>query len=75
MLITLIKGYTYISTFSERILKVVTEVKECLDIFKQFHGSPAGGHQGINKTVDAVKQRFFWPGLTSHITQLVSSKL
>ena len=33
------------------------------DVFNHLHGSKWGGHQGIARTIDAVKQRFWWPGM------------
>ena len=31
-------------------------------ILKSIHSSPTGGHLGIFKTVEKVRERFYWPG-------------
>ena len=36
-------------------------------IFDHVHSSKTGGHLGINRTVDSVRRRFYWPGCKSDI--------
>lgn len=37
------------------------------EIFKQLHEPRTGGHQGVNKTIASLKQRFYWPGYQADI--------
>ena len=41
-------------------------------ILKEFHGGELGGHSGVNKTIVAVKIRYWWPGFTDDIKAYVS---
>ena len=36
-------------------------------ILHELHSSPTGGHQGVNKTIAKIKQRFIWYGMTADI--------
>ena len=36
-------------------------------IFQHLHAGRFGGHFGITKTVDLIRQRFYWPGCKSDI--------
>ena len=56
---------------SGHYLKVVTDAKDCYEIFEQFHNIPCGGHHGMNRTVRLIKQRVFWPGMSGHVMQWV----
>lgn len=38
-------------------------------ILKSLHDSPTGGHLGITKTVNRVRQRFYWVGYKNDITR------
>ena len=38
-------------------------------ILKSLHDSPTGGHLGITKMVDRVRQRFYWVGYKNDITR------
>ena len=33
-----------------------------MKIFEHLHSSRTGGHLGVNRTVDHVRRRFYWPG-------------
>ena len=41
------------------------EVRE--QAFKHLHSSKTGGHLGINRTLDSVRLRFYWPGCKTDI--------
>ena len=43
------------------------------DVLKLYHDSAA--HPGINSTIKAIKQKYFWPGLTEDVTKCVSNWL
>ena len=42
------------------------------DIFKSLHSNLMSGHVGRVKTVEAVRQRFYWPGFRNHLDLWVS---
>ena len=44
---------------------VAQEVRE--QAFKHLHSSKTGGHLGINRTLDSVRLRFYWPGCKTDI--------
>ncbi|XP_054832508.1 zinc finger protein with KRAB and SCAN domains 4-like [Eublepharis macularius] len=48
-------------------LLVVQTLHDARQIFTDFHGSSHGGHRGIVKTRMAIKQRYYWPGMTRDI--------
>ena len=39
------------------------------EVFDYLHGSKWGGHQGIARTVDSVKQRFWWPNMKKDLVR------
>jgi hypothetical protein len=45
-------------------------------ILLSYHNSIAAGcHMGVQKTYEAVRQKFFWPGMYQHIYNLRSRNL
>ncbi|GLD67910.1 uncharacterized protein AKAME5_001923400 [Lates japonicus] len=44
---------------------------EHLGVFLSFHASEHGGHCGMEKTVDAIALRYFWPGMESDIRKWI----
>ena len=46
-------------------LVATQEIKE--QAFGQLHSSKTGGHLGINRTLDNVRRRFYWPGCKTDI--------
>ena len=53
--------------------KVVCTPQEANNIFVEFHASAIGAHCGIEKTMHAILQRFYWPGMKADITKWVSA--
>ena len=53
---------------SEGLQVVVPVVLQSL-IFQQLHTERTGGHLGIQRTVEKVRSRFFWPGCKKMIRQ------
>jgi dUTPase len=45
---------------SNRLQLIVPKVLQS-DILKQLHGNKTAGHFGVNKTLQRVKERFYWP--------------
>ena len=42
------------------------------NIFLQLHDSPASGHLGDKKTLDRIRQLFYWPGLKNDLDSWIS---
>ena len=49
--------------------------QEANDIFVEFHASAIGAHCGVDKTMHAILQRHYWPGMKADITKWVSALL
>ena len=32
-------------------------------VIQECHADPAGGHLGRNKTIQKIKDRYYWPGM------------
>jgi hypothetical protein len=45
---------------------VLTE-KDKMKILQEFHEQPIGGHLGMNRTFDRLKQYISWPGMKKEI--------
>lgn len=45
--------------------------EEKLIILKQFHDSTLGGHLGINKTIQRIKNQFIWKGMKSDVKRYI----
>ncbi|XP_075168511.1 uncharacterized protein LOC142240690 [Haematobia irritans] len=43
------------------------------DVLTEFHNGPSGGHLGITKTAEKVKQRFYWVGCQKSIAEWVAN--
>ena len=39
---------------------------------REFHSSNFGGHSGVNKTIAALKNNYWWFGLTDDVKEFVS---
>ena len=50
----------------ERLLKrkcrmqVVLPRSKTVEVLKKMHGGPSGGHIEVNKTLDRIRERFYW---------------
>ena len=53
--------------------RVIKTKEEAMNLFKEFHASPIGGHTGTLKTQAAICSRFYWYGMTVDIGKLVCS--
>lgn len=47
---------------------LVAPYKVKSEILKPLHDSRVSGHLGRDKTLDSVKRRFFWPGMTTDVS-------
>jgi hypothetical protein len=44
------------------------------DVFLyNFHSSPLGGHFGIRKTLENIKEKYYWPNMAEDIKQYIES--
>ena len=43
------------------------------ELFSSIHSSPTGGHLGVFKTTEKVRQRFYWPHFKDDIKIFISS--
>ena len=57
---------------TNKSVQVIREGQEN-PILHEFHTAGIGGHCGINKTIDAIKIRYWWPGLTDDVKRYVSN--
>lgn len=53
--------------------KLVVPREMILQVFNLTHESMAGCHQGYQKTLDRIREHFYWPGMTVDIKNLVDS--
>ncbi|CAC5392160.1 unnamed protein product [Mytilus coruscus] len=59
----------YICENSETKALLVAPYEVKSEILKQLHDSRVAGHLGRDKTLDSVKRRFFWPGMTTDVSR------
>lgn len=45
--------------------------EEKLEILREFHDSPMGGHQGMNRTHDRIKRYYSWNGMKKDIEDYI----
>jgi hypothetical protein len=56
--------------FDDRVyIPSVTELKE--EILRTHHNDPQGGHYRVKRTLDAVRRRFYWSGITQYVKEYV----
>ena len=52
-------------TPSERLVLVVPRMMRA-DLLKLSHGDPSSGHMGINRCLERLQKRYYWPGRGWH---------
>ena len=45
------------------------------EVFTYLHGTPFGGHQGINKVLASLRSRFYWPGMKRDVQRWIAQCL
>ncbi|KAL0130261.1 hypothetical protein PUN28_002097 [Cardiocondyla obscurior] len=45
--------------------------EEKIKILKEYHDSPLGGHQGVNRTINRIKLHYNWPGMNKDIEKYI----
>ena len=58
---------------SNKRRKVVVPKSMIIEIFNVTHESLNACHQGYHKTIERIREHFYWPGLTSDIRNLINS--
>ncbi|CAB3978561.1 Retrovirus-related Pol poly from transposon [Paramuricea clavata] len=53
-------------TQDERTVLVVPREMRT-DLLKLAHDDPSSGHMGINRCVERLQQKYYWPGMTSEV--------
>ena len=51
----------------EEILHLIIPKCRTDEVLKYLHDSPSGGHLGVDKTLEKVKQSFYWPGMKEFV--------
>lgn len=49
------------------LLQLVVPKSRIPEVLKEAHDSPSGGHFGVNRTLDRVRRRFFWPNCRASV--------
>ena len=50
---------------------IVPKDQDILGIIIEFHESSVGGHHGVGRTYNRIRERYFWPGMKADITDYV----
>ncbi|KAL2102408.1 hypothetical protein ACEWY4_001576 [Coilia grayii] len=50
----------------------VVQTQEVEQLLTEFHTSHLGGHCGVEKTLDALNNRYYWPGMSVDVKNWVS---
>ena len=53
-------------TPSERLVLVVPRMMRA-DLLKLSHGDPSSGHMGINRCLERLQKRYYWPGMATEV--------
>jgi hypothetical protein len=48
-------------------LQLILPEQKRIEVMKFFHDMPTAGHLGIEKTLEKVKESFYWPGMKDYI--------
>ena len=51
----------------KKTAQVVIPESKVKDVLTEMHGGTSGGHLGANKTMDKVRQRYYWLHLSSDV--------
>lgn len=52
---------------------VVVPASKKADVLKEFHNGPSGCHLGVTKTLEKLKQRFYWVGCQQDVAEWVAN--
>ena len=57
----------------EEVEQVIIPLSLRKTIFEALHDGPAGGHLGLKKTYDKVRQKYYWPGMKKDVDLYVKN--
>lgn len=63
--------YKKVENFGQDELVLVVPKELRTKLMKELHNSRISGHLGRDRTIQSVKRRFFWPGMSSDISSWV----
>ena len=52
---------------------IVVPTANISDVIKRFHVDSSGGHLGVTKTIEKVKQRFHWVGCQQAVADYIAN--
>lgn len=53
-------------------MKVVKTKEEQEHVLHACHSEPTSGHFGVSKTLNRIRERFYWKGMVGDVRELVS---
>ena len=59
----------FVTNDSTVILQLIAPKSLRFEIMNQLHNNRISGHLGREKTLSKIRSRFYWPGMTSHISR------
>ncbi|XP_048525456.1 uncharacterized protein LOC109534254 isoform X3 [Dendroctonus ponderosae] len=63
--------YRYNPDTDEEEPQLVIGTSQITDILHEYHDSPTAGHYGIERTLQRISRRFYWPGMRKSIAEYV----
>lgn len=54
-------------------LALVVPVRVRRRLLELYHDTPTGAHRGVEKTLEKLKRRYWWPGMTKDIESYIKS--
>lgn len=43
------------------------------DVMAEFHNAPTAGHQGVDRTIDRIRQRYYFTGMRKYVTDYLKN--
>ena len=63
-------GYVYLSLAKTPFRRLYSQ-RACTVVLKYLHDDPLGGHFGVEKTLDRVRERYYWHNFTVDTTEFI----
>ena len=60
-------------TKERSVLQVVVPREHRVNVLKQYHDSPLGGHKQVQNTYISIREKYYWPGMFKEISNWVKS--
>ena len=60
-------GRTWFESDDKYQMQIVVPTNRYKDLVHYFHDLPSGGHLGADKTLNKVRQTFYWPGIKEYV--------